>query len=251
MTPALVRAVVLGLTLALPAGRAAADTQPGPVASPGKDRHVTAVGFFDMHVCNWPERPLFLKALFSSTRYEQLREIRVFAPDGQPLLRFDLTQFRTVTRPGQPAKRVYLTDMSVPPGAQDGWYAAHVVTADGRVHVAMDRIEIRRMEQATGEVSPAHEAVLAVPPRQLSWAPVAGAHHYRVFVRDRWDGDRLVYESRPLTEPRLVIPPGIVKPGGAYLWQVNTRDRNEDPVYGDFNHGSLTPAYFFSVLDPS
>jgi len=169
MTTLLVR--VLVLVVALSIGAAAAG------APPGKDRHVTAVGFFDMHVCNWPERPLFFKALFSSIHYEQLRDIQVFTPDGQPLLRFDLAQFRTATRPGKPVKRVCLVDVPVPPGAQDGWYTAQIRTADGRVHLAMDRLEIRRMAQATGGVMPAHESMLAAPPRQLSWEPVPGAHH--------------------------------------------------------------------------
>jgi hypothetical protein len=34
-----------------------------------EDPHRNEMGFFDIHVCNWPERPQFLKVLFSTTRF--------------------------------------------------------------------------------------------------------------------------------------------------------------------------------------
>jgi len=215
------------------------------------DPHVTAAGFFDMHVCNWPERPLFFKLVFSSARFDLLQDVQVFTPDHELLARFDLDQYKTVNRPGKPLKRVYLVDIPVPPNARNGWYTARIRTRDGQTLIARDRIEIRQMEQAVVGVLPEDESVHAVPPRELSWAPVAGARYYMVFIHDRWDSDRLIYESPRLAEPRLILPPGIVQPGGAYRWRVNTRDRHEDREFGDFNHGSLSQLHSFSIQDPS
>jgi len=215
------------------------------------DPHVTEAGFFDMHVCNWPERPLFFKMVFSTTRSEQLQDVQIFAPDGAPLARFNLDQFKIVRRPGKPVKHVYLMDVDVPSGAQDGWYTAHIRTRDGRTHIARDHIVIRTMGQPGETVQPEDDSVQTVPPRELSWSPVPGARYYIVYVHDRWEDDRLIYESPRLTVPRLIIPPGILRPGGFYQWRVNVRDRVEDREYGDFNHGSLSPFYLFSVQDPS
>jgi len=213
------------------------------------DPHRTPAGFFDMHVCNWPDRPLFFKLVFSSVHYEQLQSIEAFTPDNTSVARFDLKHYKTVTKPGKPVKRVYITDVPVPANAQSGWYTARIQTKDGHQYTARDHLEIRRMDQALGPVSPADNSVLPTAPRELTWTPVNGAHHYLVFIHDRWDGDRLIYTSPEMLVPRLVLPPGLLKPGGDYIWRINTRDRKEDYEYGDFNHGSLTPFFSFSVED--
>jgi len=204
-----------------------------------------------MHVCNWPERPLFFKLVFSSVQYQRLAAIQVFSPANEPLARFDLDQYKIVNRPGKPLKRVYLVDLPVPPTAMNGWYTAHIRTRDGQEFQARDYLEIRRLDQAVADVVPEDQSVQADPPREFHWAPVPGASYYVVFIHDRWDDDRLIYESPRLAEPRLILPPGILQPGGIYQWRVNTRDRHEDRKFGDFNHGSLTPFRSFSVLGPS
>lgn len=215
------------------------------------DPHVTEAGFFDIHVCNWPDHPLFLKSVFSSVRFDQLEDIQVYSPHNALLARFNLDHYRIVVKPGMPVKRVYLIDIPLPPNARNGWYTARIRTRDGRTFIAWDRVEIRHLDQAVHNVSPPDESVLTVPPRELSWAPVAGASYYVVFIHDRWDSDRVIYESPKLAEPRLDVPPGILLPGGAYRWRINTRDRHADREFGDFNHGSLTPFHSFSVQGPS
>jgi hypothetical protein len=229
-------------------GNACSFSAPSPVP-PRNDPHHTAVGFFDMHVCHWPERPLFFKAVFSSTRFDELEEIRIFSPQNEPLAQFNLEQYRTVQRKGKPPKRVYLVDIPLPSPAHDGWYEARIRTRDGQLRIARDRVAIRRMPQAVEAVNPEPGSVQPAPPRELSWSPVRGARHYIVFIHDRWDGDRLIFESPQLTEPRLVLPAGLLQPGGVYQWRVNVRDRHEDVEYGDFNHGSLSPFYSLSVSD--
>ncbi|NOQ69947.1 MAG: hypothetical protein GQ573_07565, partial [Gammaproteobacteria bacterium] len=36
------------------------------------DPHYNQIGFFDIHICNWPERPNYFKILFSSEKYQQI-----------------------------------------------------------------------------------------------------------------------------------------------------------------------------------
>jgi len=96
---------------------------------------------------------------------------------------------------------------------------------------------------------PAHEATLPAPPRELAWGSVPGAKYYQVFVHDVWDDEKQIYQSPLLTQPRVTLPAGLIKPGGVYLWRVHSRDMNGDPEYGDFNLGSLSVFVSFSVQD--
>ncbi len=50
-----------------------------------------------------------------------------------------------------------------------------------------------------------------------------------------------------LTQPRLVLPRGLLKPGGIYAWRVHARDVNENILLGDFNHGSLSAEIQFTT----
>ena len=84
-------------------------------------------------------------------------------------------------------------------------------------------------------------------PSHLSWDPVPGARAYQVFVHDIWEGEVLIFRSPHLTESRVRLPEGLLKPGGYYLWRVHARNVDEDIDFGDFNHGSLTPFSRFSV----
>jgi len=213
------------------------------------DPHVSPVGFFDLHVCNWPDRPLFFKAVFSSIRFEQLQSVDVFRPDGKPLLSFQLDQFRTVRKPGKPVKRVHLVDIPVPVDATDGWYTARIRTRDGREYVARDHIELRRLGMVAGATEPVNLATTTSIPRELRWTPVPGASYYVAFVYDLWNNNKVIFESPRVTVPRVVLPPGVLEPGGAYEWRVNARDRFEDHEYGDFNHGSLSEEFRFNTPD--
>jgi len=68
-----------------------------------------------------------------------------------------------------------------------------------------------------------------------------------VVIKDLWNDEKMVYSSKLLKEPRLVVPSGLLQPGGYYSWLVHARDVNEDPVLGDFNRGSQTDAIEFSI----
>lgn len=245
MTSKIARAITL--MLALLSAAACSNLQSGPLASSSADPHVTPVGFFDLHVCHWPNRPVFYKAVFSSIHFDRLRDIRVYTPDGTLLTQFNLEHYRTVTRPREPEKRVYLVDTPVPDGAADGWYTAVARTVDGRAFHFRDWLEIRTLPQAVDGMTPSQGSVLESIPTELSWSPVPGAKHYLVYIHDRWEVDRQIYKSPLLTEPRATLPPGILHAGGSYTWRINARDQEPGPVYGDFNHGSMTPFVWFTI----
>ena len=48
-----------------------------PVSPRLQDPHRNAAGFFDIHVCNWPERELFFMSLFSTPRYDEVEQVEV------------------------------------------------------------------------------------------------------------------------------------------------------------------------------
>lgn len=232
--------LLLGM-LFLP-GTPAAESYPPMLQDP----HINEAGFFDIHVCNWPDRELFFMSLFSTPRYSEVEQVEVFFPNGSLLTQLDLGNYRTIQRKEKPDKRVYMNEIDVPPGAPDGWYSTRVTLKDGKRHVARDYVILSSLPQVSGHV-PAHAAEVQEIPTQLSWDPVPGAGIYQVFIRDLWNEDKLIYSSRLLVEPVAQLPAGLLEQGGYYSWLVHARDLNEHFMLGDFNQGSLSPAVNFSI----
>jgi hypothetical protein len=238
--PRWLRVALCGVCLALAA-------QSSLAAPPrGQDPHYTEAGFFDIHVCHWPQRPMFYMALFSTARFAEVRDVEVFFPDGRLLTRLDLNRYRVVRAPGKPEKRVFITQVDLPPQAPDGWYGARVILQDGREYRARDYVRIARLAQATG-LTPASGDLPIAPPRELRWDPVAGASHYQVFIRDLWESGQQIFSSKLIASNALTLPSDLLKPGGLYSWHVHARDINEHPELGDFNHGSLSPEALFTI----
>ena len=215
------------------------------VFPPEGDPHYTQVGFFDIHVCNWPNQPLFFLGLFSTYDYDAVAKVELFTPDDRPIGELDLDKYRLISEKGKAEKRAFIKHFDIPKDARDGWYKAVATMKDGRRYAAEDFVVIRKMGRAQNQL-PANGAENVPLPEQLSWDPIPGAKYYQVFIRDAWE-DKLLYESSLLTEPRLVLPKGIVQVGGYYSWRIHARDVNENVLLGDFNHGSLTDAATFSV----
>ena len=175
-----------------------ADIQAAETLSPQlQDPHRNAAGFFDIHVCNWPDRDLFFMSLFSTPRFEEVEQVEVFFPNGSLLTRLDLGNYRTIHHKEKPDKRVFMNEIDVPPGAPDGWYSTRV--------------------------------------------------YYQVFLRDLWNDGKMIFSSKLLDEPRVQLPPDLLEAGGYYSWIVHARDLNEHYMLGDFNHGSISPVYTFSI----
>jgi hypothetical protein len=96
-------------------------------------------------------------------------------------------------------------------------------------------------------MTPPNGAEQIAIPAELTWSPVDQARWYQVFIRDTWNDDRLIYTSKLLREPALVLPPGLLQADGLYSWKVHARDINEDKQLGDFNKGSMSGVASFST----
>jgi hypothetical protein len=211
-----------------------------------QDPHYTAAGFFDIHVCNWPDRPPFYLSLFSTSRYAEVRQVEVHYPDGHVLTRIGLDHYRILHPKGKPEKHVFMKQVVIPPEAPDGWYVADITLSNGDRLSARDYVHIAKLPRAHG-MNPPDGAEDIATPRALSWKRVKGAGYYEVFIRDLWDDNRLIYTSKLLNEPRLELPAGLIRPGGLYSWVVHARDIDRDIRLGDFNRGSMNRPATFSV----
>ncbi len=245
---------ILGLSAAIALASAFFDSpsyaqgKPDPIPPKQADPHYTDVGFFDIHVCRWPNRPFFYFTLFSTTRFDDIAAIEMFHPDGTPLGQMNLGNYRLIQAKDKPEKRVFITFFDLPPNAKEGWYTAHIKTKDGKVYLSRDYVTLNPLPFAHG-FQPAPNAQDIPLPTELRWDPVPGATHYKVFVKDLWNPSPLVFESAIIKENRVAVPPGALKKGGTYQWRVHARDVNEDPKLGDFDVGSLSPEIEFSVAD--
>jgi len=211
-----------------------------------EDKHYNKIGFFDMHVCNWPNKPLFLMPLVSTSYYDDIEKVDIFYPDGRQLAEFNLSRFRVLKSKDAPKKHVFINQVSMPDDAIDGWYSAHITLKNGELHTASDYVVLSKLGRASGQ-QPGHEQTVATPPQKLRWDPVPGAGYYQVFLRDQWEDNKLIYTSRLLNKPELLLPTGLIEDGGYYSWLIHARDINEDIKLGDFNSGSLSKPVTFSV----
>ena len=230
----IVLAVLLGLGL-LP--QVFADTQ--------QDPHYTKAGFFDIHICNWPDQPPFIMALFSTVQFDIVERVSVYTPSGDLLGDLDLTKFRSFKNKEGKDKRAFITHFAMPAKTTDGWYRAVVAMKDGRSIEAKDYVIHTLMPLPTG-MQPAAGATDVVLPGELRWDRVPGAAYYQIFVYDKWN-DKLVFTSPVITDRVLKLPAGLLQSGGWYGWKVNARDTNEHILLGDFNHGTTGPESLFTT----
>ena len=213
----------------------------------GNDTHYTKVGFFDIHVCNWPDRELFFMPLFATSKYSEITDIKIQYPDGKILTSLNLKQYKVYEPKNKPKKRVFISQVDVPDGATDGWYSAIITKADGTEIIAKDYVIISRLPRAT-EMNPANGDEDIPIPEKMTWSGTENGY-FQVFIRDAWEESKLIYESKLLREPELTVPAGLLKPGGLYTWQIHSRDVNEDILLGDFNKGSMSRIATFSIAD--
>jgi len=217
-------------------------------APPVDDPHYTPAGFFDIHVCNWPDQPLFLMALFSTTKFKDIAGIELIAPDGSRLGPMDLARYRSAGGSGADEKRVMITHYSFPARQPEGWYVARITLKDGTTYLSKDHVVKAVLDFVKGH-RPADGAEGVTMPTALTWEPVPGASHYQVYLRDEWESDRYLLASKIIAETSLPLPPGLLKAGGSYTWRVHARNLNGSPEWGDFNHGSLAREARFTVAD--
>ena len=211
------------------------------------DPHYNDAGFFDIHICNWPERPNFFKVLFSSEKYEQVKSMDVYTPDNQLLVSLDKQKFRTLKRKNKPNKRVYILDIDIPEHASSGWYKLDIELNDGSMHHAQDYVVMTKLEKVS-EMTPSGDEEEFDLPITLKWKPVPGSMYYQAFIRDAWTG-KLVFKSKLISTPEVRVPDDKLEPGGYYSWSVHSRDANEHVLLGDFHMGSMSKTQYFSVTE--
>jgi hypothetical protein len=209
------------------------------------DPHYTASGFFDIHVCNWPDRPPFYLALYSTTHFNEVESVRVYGPDGHFIDALALDKYSVIKHQGKPEKRVFMKQIPIAASNQDGWYRAEVRVGND-TDSARDFVIHQLLPQASG-LNPVNGAeIVDIPPR-LSWNPVDGAAWYQVYIRDQWNDGKLIYTSKLINKPWIELPQGLLEAGGYYSWKVHARDVDSHIQLGDFNIGSQSEWIEFTV----
>lgn len=219
----------------------------GNAKHPG-DSHYTASGFFDIHVCNWPNRAPFYMVLYSTFQFKDVKSVEVMDAQGKIITSMNLSKFRVLKTKNKLEKRVFINQVDRPADFSDGWFSAKITLADGTVHLAKDFVAHDILPIAS-DLKPASHQIVSDVPKTLSWAAVKGASYYQVFIKDKWDEDKVIFSSKILKEPKAVLPKDLLEYGGYYSWRVHARDVNEDVKLGDFNIGSLTSWQEFTITD--
>lgn len=218
------------------------------VAAPAsEDPHYNEAGFFDIHVCNWPEKPRFIMAIFATERFDEVERISIYSQAGRAIGDLNLDKFRAFqSKQGKP-KRAFIEHFDIGEGDADGWYRAEVTLRNGSRYEAQDYVVITQMRHPE-QLDPPRGAEDIPLPSRLSWSAVPGAKFYQVFIRDKWE-DRLVFSSELTNKNELPLPKDVLQPGGYYGWRIHARDGDGNVLLGDFNHGSLNAEATFSVSE--
>ncbi|MDH5369340.1 MAG: hypothetical protein OEW99_04910 [Gammaproteobacteria bacterium] len=211
------------------------------------DLHYTKVGFFDIHVCNWPNRPLFFLTLFSTYNYNDILNIQIFSPDNKTIGELDLNKYRIFKDKKKKEKRVFIKQFEISADAKNGWYYTKVNLKNGSTIIAKDYVIIDKLNIAK-ILSPDINQELKTIPKSFTLMKIKGAQHYQAFIHDKWDSE-LIFTSKLLNNPEIHMPENLLKKGGLYTIQIHARDTNEHQLLGDFNHGSLTNKIEFSITE--
>ena len=213
-----------------------------------QDHHYTDKGFFDIHVCNWPNKPLFLMGLFSTTDFNDISSVEIYTPDNISIGSLDLNKFRQFKNKKNQLKKAFINQFNLPKKTTDGWYKATITLKNNKVIHAKDFVQHETMPLPVG-TSPSNKSENIKLPSSLHWDKIKSAKFYKIYIKDLWLDGKLIYESKLLTDNMLVLPKNLIKNGGYYSWAIHARDINEDIKLGDFNHGSLSHKMTFSVED--
>lgn len=210
------------------------------------DPHRTEAGFFDIHVCNWPDRPPFYLALFGTEQFNEITSIDITTPDNKKVGSLNLKKFTSTKKKNKPERRVFLTQLAIPDNTINGWYTAKIHFKNKPPQTAKDFI-IHQLIARAGEHNPKNDAEDIPNPKHLKWKKIPGANFYKVFIKDMWNNEKLIHSSKLLDKNSYELPKGLLKSGGYYAWRVHARDLNEHVHLGDFNTGSLSKWVEFTI----
>lgn len=211
------------------------------------DTHYTKAGFFDLHVCNWPDRDLFFLAVFSTFTYKNIESVTIFRPNGSELGKFNLKISKVKKTKNKIIKHIMIDNFAISSKDKNGWYRAEINLVSGEKIVAKDFVKLDVMP-IVDSITPKDSTMAIKIPERLSWQEVPGAGFYKITIRDMWDDGKVIHTSKLLRKTSYTLPDGLIKSGGWYKWRIHARDVYEDVLLGDFNHGSLnTPAFFLTL----
>jgi len=216
--------------------------------SKDNDPHYTKNGFFDIHVCNWPDRSPFLLALFSSLQFNEIKSVEILSPAGISIGQLDLNKFRTFTTKKKQLKKAFIKHFSIPKPASDGWYSAIITLNNNKQLIAKDFVQ-HKLLPIVSDPTPKNNASNINLPTTLHWKAIPGAKFYQIFITDLWQDGKVIHTSKLLNTNSITLPKDLLQKGGLYNWRIHARDINENIKLGDFNHGSLSTKLSFSIAE--
>ena len=143
-----------------------------------EDPHRTKAGFFDIHICNWPDRPPFYLTLFGTEQYDDITSIEILSPDDKKIGELNLKKFTVSKKKNKPERHVFLTQLDIPKNKMDGWYSARINFRDKPSQTAYDFVIHQTLNRATSH-SPEHGAEDIKKPKQ----PILGFNSGRKFLQ--------------------------------------------------------------------
>lgn len=187
-------------------------------------------------------------ALYRTAHFNDIESVIIYDPGGHAIGQLDPARYKTHKRKNKPVQRVLIAEIPLSDDHQDGWFLAEIHLKNGERHTARDLVKHRLIQHVSGNYpEPGAEDIPL--PKLLHWHDVDGALWYKVFIRDMWNDEKLIYTSRLLPFPEHALPDGVLEPGGYYSWKVHARDVMNDIELGEFNSGSQSRWIEFSVAD--
>jgi hypothetical protein len=148
------------------------------------DLHYSKVGFFDIHVCNWPNRPLFFMTLFSTYNFNDISNIQIFSPDNKIIGELNLKKYRLLIDKNKKEKRVFIKQFEISANAKNGWYYTKVNLKDGTTIIAKDYVIIDKLNIAKIS-TPNIKKELNTIPKSFILKKIKGAQHYQALIHDK------------------------------------------------------------------
>jgi len=123
------RSLLFILTLMIAAGSGYAENAEHP-----GDSHYNDVGFFDIHLCNWPDRAPFYLAVFSTRQFNDLKSVDLLNARGEQFASLDLSKYKVSHTNDKAEKRIYMSQIQRTANYVDGWFSAKISIAEQDAH---------------------------------------------------------------------------------------------------------------------
>ncbi|UCB55541.1 MAG: hypothetical protein JSW45_03155, partial [Thiotrichales bacterium] len=148
------------------------------------DPHYTTSGFFDVHICNWPDRAPFYMVLYSTENHQDIQSVDISGANGKLIGKLDLETYRFSEN--EPGTRILISHLPISRDYEDGWFVAKIRMKNGETQTATDLVIHKIMPEISG-YQPKDGAEDIPLPDVLTWDDTFGAYWYRVWIRDNWN----------------------------------------------------------------